>query len=105
MMLFAVIGTAISANAVPSGNYTDNRSNRILITDWQNVYRLDSDGYVKSRYKIIKENPDGSFVLALMDEHDNVIEGLGHTSNNAWWTENGNIYLNLSFCPRTLVHE
>lgn len=105
MMFYAAFCIAISANAVPSGSYSDGRGNKVVISDSQNVYRVDSNGNVQSRWKIIKENQDGSFCITLLDQHENVIDAASYNCNNGWWRENGAIYLNLAFCRRTLTHD
>lgn len=105
LFLLTAIGVSLSANAVPSGSYKDQRGNEILITDSQNLYKLDKNGYVKLRQKICNEKSDGSFSLRLLDEHDNIVEGTIPSTRNGWWQENGEIYFNLEFSPRTFTRQ
>lgn len=89
--------------AVPTGVYCDNRGNRkVLIQSDGTIYCLDNDGNVTRTLRVVKENPDGSFLTKL------VINGQVYgepISFNAWWSEDGKIYLNLANQSRTLVRE
>lgn len=87
----ALIISCISLNvlAVPPGIYLDNRGNVKAHVDQsgKEISKIESDGSVLIRYSVIRENPDGSF-----STHNNV--GVDE-HNNAWWEENGKIYLRL----------
>lgn len=91
--------------AVPPGTYKDSRGNSVFITDYQNLYKLDRDGRVRTRWQIFNERNDGSFSLRLLDDHDNVINGTIPSTRNGWWQENGEILLNLESSPRTLTRQ
>ena len=46
-ILLAAISVALSAHAVPSGTYQDERGNTVLVSDSQNIYILDNNGHIK----------------------------------------------------------
>ena len=88
--------------AVPSGIYCDKRGRRNVLIQSNTIYNLDSDGKVMSTWMVVRENSDGSFAIKP------VVNGqpVGSANpNNAWWTENGKIYLNLATQLNTLVKE
>lgn len=98
LIVILCIGTLLSVLAVPSGAYSDDRGkNKVLVTSNQEIHLLDKDGKVRFSLTIIKENPDGSFTTK---------DKLGNTyERNAWWKENGEIYLNLHHKLKTLTRE
>lgn len=89
--------------AVPAGIYRDDRGRRVvLIQSDGTIYCFDNEGNVRSTWRVVREDPDGRFYIKL------VVNGqvAGYeNSDNAWWSENGQIYLNLANQMRTLVKE
>ena len=104
-LLAICVALFISAEAlfaVPSGVYCDNRGNRKVLVQGNTIYCLDSDGNVTRTFEVVQENSDGSFLVKI------VVNGQPYgypVNDNAWWSENGKIYLNLANQPRTLVRE
>lgn len=89
--------------AVPTGTYYDNQGRmKVLVQPDGTIHCLDNNGYVRSTWKIVKEDSNGRFYIKP------VINGQpigAANSDNAWWNENGIIYLNLANQPQTLVRK
>lgn len=89
--------------AVPAGEYYDDEGRlRVMILRDGTIYSIDRNGHTTSTMKVVREDSDGRFYIRL------VVDGqpVGYeNSNNAWWSEDGNIYLNLANQPKTLVRK
>lgn len=90
VIVFSLIA-AISAIAVPTGLYGDDRGrNRVVVeTAGKEIYFIDSEGNVTKTLQVIKENQDGSFTTK--DLSTGIVR-----SDNSFWYENGVCYLNLA---------
>lgn len=89
--------------AVPAGMYYNNRGQqKVLIEPDGTIYCLDNNGNVRSTWKIVKEDSDGRFYIKTVINGQTVGNA---NSDNAWWSENGKIYLNLAMQSQTLVRE
>lgn len=99
LILLFVFTSILTTFAVPRGIYKDSRGNEVLVTDnGEEIYFFDSAGNVTKRLIVIKENPDGSFVVK------DASNGLTFPQN-AYWFENGVCYLNLQLKSRTFQRE
>lgn len=88
--------------AVPAGVYCDNRGKRKVIIQGNTIYCLDSNGNVRSTWMVVSEDSNGRFYIKP------VVNGQPYgiaNGNNAWWSENGEIHLNLANQSVTLVRE
>lgn len=88
--------------AIPAGEYYDNRGNlKVLVAqDGKTVHCLDSNGKVRSTFMVTKEESNGRFFVKRV--FNGQLVG-AENPNNAWWRENGKIYLNLTNQASTLV--
>lgn len=100
-LAFALLGivAAFSAVAVPRGCYYDRGVHKAIVNDAETIiYVLDREGYVKHELIILNEESDGRFKVR------DTKTGIEHYQN-AWWEENGNIYLNLQWLPNTVTRQ
>lgn len=102
-LLAAILISVQMLLAVPTGVYCDNKGRRVaLIQSDGRIYCFDNNGNVISTWKIVQENSDGSFLIKP------VVNGqaVGYANpDNAWWSEDGKIYLNLANQLGTLIKE
>lgn len=90
----------IGANAVPPGVYYTNRGvQRALVSDnGRTIYVLDRNGNVTHELQVTNEKSDGSFATR------DTKTGITHSIyENAWFQENGKIYLNVKWLPETVT--
>ncbi len=88
--------------AVPDGVYCDNNGKAKVLVQSNTIYCFDNDGKVRSTWQVVNEEANGRFSVKP------VINGspVGYAnSDNAWWSENGKIYLNMANQPRTLTRK
>lgn len=89
--------------AVPAGVYCDSRGNKkVLVQSDGTIYCLKNNGEIRSTWIVVREESNGRFSIKML------VNGQAYgsaNSNNAWWRENGKIYLNLDNQSGTLVRE
>lgn len=101
-LLVAALASLQMLLAVPNGVYCDDNGIRKVIVQYDTIYCLDRDGNVRSTYTVVREDANGRFYVKLV--YNGQAVGAVN-SNNAWWSENGKIYLNLDNQRGTLVKE
>lgn len=86
--------------AIPSGVYCDSRGKQKVVVQGETIYCLDNSGNVRSTWMVVNEESNGRFSIKP------VVNGQPYgsaNSDNAWWNENGRIYLNLANQSGTLI--
>ena len=99
LLVVLLFATAFAAMAVPRGLYSDNKGkNQVLVSDNGQIHFLDANGNVTKTLEVVKENSDGSFVTKDISNGVTFVD-------NAYWYEDGVLYLNLAQKMKTLQRE
>lgn len=93
VLLVSVVSAAFAS--IPGGVYADNRGrNKVAVAvDGKEVYLLDSSGNVQITYDVVEERYDSENQVYRVNLR---ARGLGTVIPAYYWTENGEVYFNIS---------
>lgn len=95
--------SVLSAMSIPGGTYSpDGRyGNKVFVDNsGKTLYVLDKEGNVLAEWAVIEETrSDKGYFFVLKSKNGAVLK------RNAWWKEDGQVYLNMEGQPNTLIKD
>lgn len=99
MVFFSVL----SAMSIPSGTYSSGGryGNKVFVDNsGKTLYVLDKEGNVLAEWAVIEEiRSDKGYIFVLKSKLGAVLK------RNAWWKEDGQVYMNMEGQLKTLVKD